>query len=323
MLFLDFPEYDDMLFVTSETSEYIFTAKDTVTLAECRSGYATKEPEEEWVVHFEDGTDEVLPNKGFAESGTFDTDEDNKQLEELKLQPTLSLKHDNARFSCHVTYTVANENREKDVKTKRIFWPEDDQRIRIIHPISELNIDLNGKSFSEERIAVDASETYTIAADANGVNANGPSIASCSKDQISNLKKDEKIDCEAGFGGDAELTKTFVLHPVSIGEMEVSVENDGRDGVDPIFITAKFDLDPKDEKMKYEIVDNKNKRHEVTPETETGPNGKHIANIKIEQGAALPVAVRVSAVDNGSISQQKEVSATIYTVRVLGNMTVT
>jgi len=48
MLFLDFPEYDDMLFVTSETSEYIFTAKDTVTLAECRSGYATKEPEEEW-----------------------------------------------------------------------------------------------------------------------------------------------------------------------------------------------------------------------------------------------------------------------------------
>ena len=86
MLFLDFPEYDDMLFVTSETSEYIFTAKDTVTLAECRSGYATKEPEEEWygfinqsrytnyiprVVHYEDGTDEILPNKGFAESGTF------------------------------------------------------------------------------------------------------------------------------------------------------------------------------------------------------------------------------------------------------------
>ena len=84
-----------------------------------------------------------------------------------------------------------------------------------------------------------------------------------------------------------------------MGELEVSVENDGRDGVDPIFITAKLDLDPKDEKLKYEIVDKKNKRHEVDPDsTETGPDGKHIANIKI--GKRVSLKALVNSISNRS-----------------------
>ena len=41
------------------------------------------------------------------------------------------MKYDKARFSCHVTYTVANDKRESTKLTKRIYWPANEQEIRI------------------------------------------------------------------------------------------------------------------------------------------------------------------------------------------------
>ena len=113
----------------------------------------------------------------------------------------------------------------------------------------------------------------------------------------------------------------FYLYIQGIGDIVITTENDGRSGIDPVFITATFDLDPADEPLIYEIVDNKNKRHTVTPQV-TNVNGKQTAVIEIRKfkylntlynlcsaaGDDLPIAVRVSAANNPSIYQEEKVS---------------
>ena len=69
---------------------------------------------------------------------------------------------------------------KKSESNVRYLWLIYYDSFFISDPISELQIKLGDKVFSEGTIAVDAGLVYPISAVANGVNANGASIATVS-----------------------------------------------------------------------------------------------------------------------------------------------
>jgi len=327
LMFLDIPNEEDRIKVEQRyQGGYEFGENNKEEeIAECSTGYANREPEIEWVAYNEDGTvfREIKQDKNWSKR-IIDTHTNANKKVDLTLQfggkvGALGPEFDKKYFVCKATYQEAVDSELEELSvTKR--YPEE-QVIRIEHPISKLDVVVNGNTVGNvDELIVSRDETTTVDCESNGyeIGAGEPqeiySIDGSTVDGpiVKQFKKSASVTCSASLSNSGK-EKTFTIIPKTIDIQSALLDSTYRPGIDPQFLTVKLGTDVDMDKLDISILDKDGKplnvgEPEIQQVGEKDGVPQYVLVYKVppaQQGKARQVQVGIK--DNGGIQKQENI----------------
>lgn len=327
VMFLDVPSEEDRIKVEQRyQGGYEFGENNKEEeIAECSTGYANREPEIEWVAYNEDGTvfKAIKQDKNWSKR-IIDTHTNANKKVDLTLQfggkvGTLGAEFDKKYFVCKASYQEAvNGDLEELSVTKR--YPEE-QVIRIEHPISKLDVVVNGNTVGNvAELIVSRDETTTVDCESDGyeIGAGEPqeiySIDGSTVDGpiVKQFKKSATVTCSASLSN-SNMEKTFTIIPKTIDIQMAVLDPTFRQGIDNQFLTVNLGTDVDMDKLDISILDEDGKpinvgQPEIKQVDEIDGVPQYVLVYQVppkSQGKARHVQVSIK--DNGGIQKQAEI----------------
>lgn len=327
VMFLDVPSEEDRIKVEQRyQGGYEFGENNKEEeIAECSTGYANREPEIEWVAYNEDGTvfKAIKQDKNWSKR-IIDTHTNANKKVDLTLQfggkvGTLGAEFDKKYFVCKASYQEAvNGDLEELSVTKR--YPEE-QVIRIEHPISKLDVVVNGNTVGNvAELIVSRDETTTVDCESDGyeIGAGEPqeiySIDGSTVDGpiVKQFKKSATVTCSASLSN-SNMEKTFNIIPKTIDIQMAVLDPTFRQGIDNQFLTVNLGTDVDMDKLDISILDEDGKpinvgQPEIKQVDEIDGVPQYVLVYQVppkSQGKARHVQVGIK--DNGGIQKQAEI----------------
>lgn len=327
VMFLDVPSEEDRIKVEQRyQGGYEFGENNKEEeIAECSTGYANREPEIEWVAYNEDGTvfKAIKQDKNWSKR-IIDTHTNANKKVDLTLQfggkvGTLGAEFDKKYFVCKASYQEAvNGDLEELSVTKR--YPEE-QVIRIEHPISKLDVVVNGNTVGNvAELIVSRDETTTVDCESDGyeIGAGEPqeiySIDGSTVDGpiVKQFKKSATVTCSASLSN-SNMEKTFTIIPKTIDIQMAVLDPTFRQGIDNQFLTVNLGTDVDMDKLDISILDEDGKpinvgQPEIKQVDEIDGVPQYVLVYQVppkSQGKARHVQVGIK--DNGGIQKQAEI----------------
>lgn len=327
VMFLDVPSEEDRIKVEQRyQGGYEFGENNKEEeIAECSTGYANREPEIEWVAYNEDGTvfKAIKQDKNWSKR-IIDTHTNANKKVDLTLQfggkvGTLGAEFDKKYFVCKASYQEAvNGDLEELSVTKR--YPEE-QVIRIEHPISKLDVVVNGNTVGNvAELIVSRDETTTVDCESDGyeIGAGEPqeiySIDGSTVDGpiVKQFKKSATVTCSASLSN-SNMEKTFTIIPKTIDIQMAVLDPTFRQGIDNQFLTVNLGTDVDMDKLDISILDEDGKpinvgQPEIKQVDEIDGVPQYVLVYQVppkSQGKARHVQVGIK--DNGGIQKQEEI----------------
>lgn len=214
VMFLDIPNEDNRIKVEQRyQGGYEFGENNKEEeIAECSTGYANREPEIEWVAYNEDGTvfREIKQDKNWSKR-IIDTHTNANKKVDLTLQfggkvGALGTEFDKKYFVCKATYQEAVNGELQELSVDKRY-PEE-QVIRIEHPISKLDVVVNGNTVGNvDELIISRDETTKVNCESDGyeIGAGEPqeiySIDGSTVDGpiVKQFKKSASVTCSASL----------------------------------------------------------------------------------------------------------------------------
>jgi len=328
LLFLDIPNQEDMIKVQQRyQGGYEFGENNKEEeIAECSTGYANREPEIEWVAYNEDGSvfRAIKQDRNWSKR-IVDTHQNMNLKVDLTLQfggkvGPLGPEFDKKYFVCETTYDQAKNGDINKLSVEKRY-PENEV-IRIEHPISKLDVKVNGNIVGDvDELIVSRDETTTVLCDSDGyeIGVGDPQEmykidgATVDGPITKQFKKSATVACSASLSTGSK-DKTFTVIPKTIDIQGAFLDTNYRPDIDPQYLTVNLGTDVDLDKLDIAILDKDGKPLNVgEPEIIKGKDKDGIPQYTLvysvptdEQGKARNVQVGIK--DNGGIQKQKEIT---------------
>jgi len=327
LMFLDVPSEEERIKVEQRyQGGYEFGENNKEEeIAECSTGYANREPEIEWVAYNEDGTvfKAIKQDKNWSKR-IVDTHTNANKKVDLTLQfggkvGALGPEFDKKYFVCKTSYQEAVDGNLEELSVSQRY-PED-QLIRIEHPISKMDVAVNGNTVGDvDELIVSRDETTTVNCESDGyeIGAGEPqeiySIDGSTEDGpiVKQFKKSATITCSASLST-SRKEKTFNIIPKTI-DIENALVKNFRLGIDPQVLTVNLGTDVDMDKLDISILDKDGKPLNVgEPEIQQVGEKDGIPQYTLVyqvppalQGKGKEVQVGIK--DNGGIQKKKPIT---------------
>lgn len=207
-----------------------FEAGSSETMADCISGYSSRDMKIAWYAVNQRGEETLLPDgKAFIDSSRLEDTDGHSENLQMSLQfpykngetdMPLDGSYDRNFFECRVTYNDA-VNGEEVTKTASKRYPEDDV-IRVEHKMDAIDFTVNNILASgDSKIIVPHGETVEVLCQPNGFKIGEDHKVTVLRgsdplDSVAVFNEEAEVTCTAELDGE-KVTKTVSVIPIDIG----------------------------------------------------------------------------------------------------------